>query len=125
MTIEITKKSLIQLIVVAIILILSLYGGYSIGYTKGVTDTNFANENPKGNGEHFFAEEFNKSTLLESEYIIYHSTPKCKAIEKALKMDVAFIDSAYRTNNSKFCSKCMNTYLMTLCEQFLSTFNSK
>lgn len=83
-------------------------------------------ENPKGDGEHFYSETVTESRgsmngfPINHSYMIYHSTPNCKAIENGVSMDRAFTDSTYRMSNSKFCPKCMDTRLIKKCERFLS-----
>ena len=130
MTIEITKKSLIKAIIIIVVLGIAIYGGYSFGYDSGYSDgvekTTRKYENPKGDGEHFYAEEFTESRgsvngiPINRSHMIYHSSPNCKAIENGVAMDRAFTDSTYRMSNSKFCPKCMDTNLIRKCERFLS-----
>ena len=130
MTIEITKKSLIKAIIIIVILGIAIYGGYSFGYDSGYSDgvekTTRKYENPKGDGEHFYSETVTESRgnmngfPINHPYVIYHSTPNCKAIENGVAMDKAFTDSTYRMSNSKFCPKCMDTNLIRKCERFLS-----
>lgn len=130
MTIEISKKSIIKAVVIIAILTIAIYGGYSLcydsGYSNGVTETTNKYENPKGDGEHFYSETVTESRgsmngfPINHSYMIYHSTPNCKAIENGVAMDRAFTDSTYRMSNSKFCPKCMDTRLIKKCERFLS-----
>jgi hypothetical protein len=130
MTIEISKRSIIKAVVLAAILGVALFGGYSLGYdsgySTGVDETTNKYENPKGDGEHFYAEEFTESRgsvngiPINRSHMIYHSSPNCKAIENGVAMDRAFTDSTYRMSNSKFCPKCMDTNLIRKCERFLS-----
>lgn len=132
MVIEITRKSLIKLGVVLITVVVLLlcchilYSyAYKRGYETGVSDTAHKYENPKGNGNNFFAEEFNErrgsfnGMAINHQYMIYHSTPNCKAIENGVSMDRAYTDSTYRMSNSKFCPKCMDKRLIQKCELFL------
>ena len=131
MTIEITKKGLIKVgIVFAAFAIIVLCGfgiyswGFGKGYESGVADTTHKYENPKGNGINFYAEEFNESRgsfngmSINHQYMIYHSTPNCKAIVNGVARDRAYTDSTYRMSNSKFCPKCMDNTLIRKCEIF-------
>lgn len=138
MTIEISKKAIL---IVAIVLVAAgaLYGCYSIGYESGydsgVEETKEKYENPKGNGNNFFAEEFvvNQGqissmfgeTPINRTSIVYHSTPNCPAIENGVKMDVALSDSTSRVNNSSFCPKCMDEVLIRKCQDFLDSFDAE
>ena len=100
MTIEIIKKSLIQAIIIIVVLGIAIYGGYSFGYDSGYSDgvekTTRKYENPKGDGEHFYSETVTESRgnmngfPINHSYMIYHSTPNCKAIENGVAMDRAF-----------------------------------
>ena len=132
MVIEITGKSLAKLglaIIVVAVLIICGYGlynyGYDRGYESGVSDTTHKYENPKGNGNNFYAEEVNErrgtfnGITINHQYMIYHSTPNCKAIQNGVAMDRAYTDSTYRMSNSKFCPKCMDKNLIQKCEIFL------
>lgn len=132
MVIEITRKSLIRMgvtLFALVVLILCCYAmysyGYQIGYNSGVSDTTRKYESPKGNGNNFFAEEVNErrgtfnGVPINHQYMIYHSTPNCKAIENGVAMDRAYTDSTYRMSNSKFCPKCMDKNLIQKCEIFL------
>ena len=56
---------------------------------------------------------------ITHDYIMYHSIPDCNAIENGVSKNRAYSDSTYRMNNSVFCPKCMNDYLIELCEAFL------
>ena len=73
----------------------------------------------------FFAEEVNEQRgsfngmTVNHQYMIYHSTPNCKAIKNGVAMDRAYTDSTYRMSNSKFCPKCMDKMLIQKCERFL------
>lgn len=130
MTIEISKKSIIKAVAIIAILAIAIYGGYSwgydSGYSNGEAETTKKYENPKGDGEHFYGETVTESRgsvngyPINQSYVIYHSTPNCKAIENGVDMDRAFTDSTYRMNNSKFCPRCMDTKLINKCERFLS-----
>ena len=130
MTIEISKKSIIKAVATIAILTIAIYGGYSLGYdsgySNGVAETTKKYENPKGDGDHFYSETVTESRgnmngyPINHSYMIYHSTPNCKAIENGVAMDRAFTDSTYRMSNSKFCPKCMDTRLIKECERFLS-----
>lgn len=132
MVIEITRKSIVKfgiVLIVVAVLTLCCYGLYSYaykrGYKSGVSDTTRKYENPKGNGTNFFAEEVNErrgtinGMTINHQYMIYHSTPNCKAIENGVAMDRAYTDSTYRMSNSKFCPKCMDKSLIQKCEIFL------
>ncbi len=132
MVIEITRKSLTRMGVMLfalIVLMLCCYGMYSYGYEKGynsgVSDTTHKYEDPKGNGNNFFAEEVNErrgainGMSINHQYMIYHSTPNCKAIKNGVAMDRAYTDSTYRMSNSKFCPKCMDKRLIQKCEIYL------
>ena len=132
MVIEVTKKSLVKLgvvLFVLVMLVLCVYvayiQGYNRGYEFGVADTTHKYENPKGNGNNFFAEKINErrgsfnGMAINHQYMIYHSTPNCKAIENGVSMDRAYTDSTYRMSNSKFCPKCMDKRLIQKCELFL------
>ena len=138
MTIEISKKSIIKAIVIIAILAIAIYGGYTLGYDSGYSlgyDSGYSNgvekttikyENPKGDGEHFYSETVTESRgnmngiPINHSYMIFHSTPNCKAIENGVAMDRAFTDSTYRMSNSMFCPKCMDTNLIIECKRFLS-----
>lgn len=128
MVIEITKKTIIK---ATIILTVVTFGvglycvaynvGFDNGYEKAVSD----NKNKKGDGSNFYAEEKTgaRANLLghniTHDYIMYHSIPDCNAIENGVSKNRAYSDSTYRMNNSVFCPKCMNDYLIELCEAFL------
>ena len=131
MTIEITKKGITMTLLAVVALLLSAIGGYSVGYSSGhydgVEETTQKFENPKGTGEHFYAEEIteNRGKLSNGfpiirSHKIYHSTPDCPSIQNGIQRDVAYVDSAYRFNNSTFCPKCMDDRLIRKCEVFLS-----
>ena len=130
MTIEISKKSIIKAVAIIAVLAIAIYGGYSLGYdsgySNGVVETTNKYENPKGIGDHFYSETVTESRgnmngyPINHSYMIFHSTPNCKAIENGVAMDRAFSDSTYRMSNSKFCPKCMDTRLIEKCELFLS-----
>lgn len=66
MVIEVTKKSLLRLGVILFVFVMFMLCGYVAytqgyirGYESGVADTTHKYENPKGNGNNFFAEEIN------------------------------------------------------------------
>lgn len=127
MTIEISKKSIIRLIMSISVILISIFGGYYLGYEYGydigLKETTKKYETPKGNGLHFYAEkkfENLNSYPYSRATMIYHSTTNCKYIENGVKVDVVFTDSATRKNNSIFCSKCMDDYLMKKCTDFLN-----
>lgn len=123
MTIEINKKDILLTLSVIVIISLAIYGGYSWGYSSGYSSG--VDENPKGDGSSFYAEEFtdyrgNVSGIpINRSWMVYHSTPNCKAIENGVSMNRAYTDSTYRMNYSTFCPKCMDTRLIKLCERFL------
>lgn len=128
MTIEITKKTLCKIGVVLIIIAAEIglfYVGYAIGYDSGYDKAIADNENPKGNGIIFFAEEKSDTRAnvfgnnVTHSYMVYHSTPNCEAIKNGVSMDRAYTDSTYRMNNSVFCPKCMDNALIRKCEMFL------
>lgn len=134
MVIEIDKKAIIKGLVVLAVIAASVCGGYfwghSKGYNQGKAETSAwyeaiiaAKENPKGNGEHFYAEEFAESYtaygIPRNKYIVYHSTPNCKAIENGVLKDQGYPKAEYRKNHSKFCPKCMDNALITKCEEWL------
>ena len=125
MTIEITKKKLLGVVVVIIVIAGFFYSGYSIGYNYGYEKAVSDNKNKKGDGSNFYAEEKTgtRTNLLGNnithDYIMYHSIPDCNAIENGVSKNRAYSDSTYRMNNSVFCPKCMNDYLIELCEVFL------
>ena len=125
MIIEITKKT-IALGLSSIAIAMGLfYAGFSIGYNNGYEKAISDYENKKGNGSNFYAEEKTgtRTNLLGNnithDYIMYHSIPDCNAIENGVSKNRAYSDSTYRMNNSVFCPKCMNDYLIELCEVFL------
>lgn len=132
MVIEITKKGIFRMALLLFAIIVfgfcgyGLYSyGYGVGYDSGVADTTHKYENSKGNGDNFYAETINEQRgsfngmTINHSYMIYHSTPNCKAIENGVSMDRAFTDSTYRMSNSKFCPKCMDKRLIQKCEEFL------
>lgn len=132
MVIEITRKCLMKMSVMLfalVVLVLFSYFlytyGYNRGYDAGVTVTTNKYEKQKGNGNNFFAEEVNEQRgsfngmTVNHQYMIYHSTPNCKAIKNGVAMDRAYTDSTYRMSNSKFCPKCMDKMLIQKCERFL------
>ena len=124
MVIEITKKTIITLTVLALGVGL-YYVAYNIGFDNGYEKAISDYENKKGNGSNFYAEEKTgtRANLLGNnithDYIMYHSVPDCNAIKNGVSKNRAYTDSTYRMNNSVFCPKCMNDYLIEQCEAFL------
>ena len=136
MIIEISRKTIV-IIVALLVGVAALFGvytlGYNTGYDSGVETTTKKYENPKGNGDNFYAEKivenqgqsggaYGVSFPITRARIVYHSTPNCPSIEYGVKMDVAFLDSAARVNNSSFCPKCMDEKLIIKCQDFLDNF---
>ena len=128
MVIEITKRKLFIVGIVIFVAAGLFYLGYTIGFNNGYDRAIFNTENKKGDGTNFYAEEKTKARTnligqdITHDYIVYHSIPDCKAIENGVSKNKAYSDSTYRDNNSVFCSKCMNDYLIELCEAFLQYF---
>lgn len=128
MVIEITKRKLFIVGVVIIVAAGLSYFGYTIGFNNGYDRAISNTENKKGDGTNFYAEERTKARTnligqeIAHDYIMYHSIPNCKAIENGVSKNKAYSDSTYRENNSVFCPKCMNDYLIELCEVFLHSF---
>lgn len=128
MVIEITKRNFFIVGVVIILAAALFYFGYTVGYNKGYDRAISNTENVRGDGTNFYAEEKTKARTnligqdITHDYIIYHSIPNCKAIENGVSKNKTYSDSTYRENNSVFCPKCMNDYLIELCEAFLQYF---
>ena len=128
MVVEFSKKTLLKAGVIIIVVAGLFYSGYSLGFNNGYDRAISDMENKKGNGVNFYVEEKTATRAniigrnVAYDYIIYHSIPDCKAIENGVTKNRAYSDSTYRENNSVFCSKCMNDYLIELCEVFLQSF---
>lgn len=128
MVIEISKRNLFIVSVVMIVAAGLFYSAYTLGFNNGYDKAISDTENKKGNGVNFYAEEKTgtRANLLGRnvtyDFIMYHSIPDCKAIENGVSKNRAYSDSTYRENNSVFCPKCMNDYLIELCEAFLQSF---
>lgn len=130
MTIEIKKKQLIILgVIVAIILCAGggygLYSwGYSSGYKEGhtagrsdgIAETVRKYESPKGDGSIWYAEVIN-----DGRDNLYHSTIKCPNIKNGINENWGFTNPTYRKQHSQFCSKCMDSKLIGMCQTFLYT----
>lgn len=134
MVIEINKKAIIKAAVALAVIAASVCSGYfwghSKGYNQGKAESSAwyeaiiaAKENPKGDGSYFYAEEFAESYnaygVPRNKYMLYHSTTKCKAIEKGVQKNWGYSEHDYRVKHSKFCSKCMDINLITKCEKWL------
>lgn len=128
MVIGITKKTIIKATLTLTVLALGVglyYVAYNIGFDNGYEKAISDYENKKGNGSNFYAEEKTgtRANLLGNnithDYIMYHSVPDCNAIKNGVSKNRAYTDSTYRMNNSVFCPKCMNDYLIEQCEAFL------
>jgi len=135
MVIEIDKKTIIKGLVVFAVIAASVCGGYfwghNKGYDQGKAETSAwyetiiaAKENPKGNGDHFYAEEMSEGRNSYGypirQYFVYHSTPNCKAIENGVVKDRGYTNAKYRHSNSRFCPKCMDNTLISMCEEWLN-----
>lgn len=125
MIIEFAKKKLLKVVGGIIVAIGLVYIGYNIGFDNGYDRATSNYEHKKGDGTNFYAEEKTGTRAnllgknLTHDYIMYHSIPDCNAIENGVSKNRAYSDSTYRMNNSVFCPKCMNDYLIELCETFL------
>ena len=134
MVIEIDKKAIIKCFVVLSVIAASICGGYFWGHNKGYNQGKAessawyeaiiaAKENPKGDGSCFYAEEcaesINAYGVARNKYMVYHSTTRCKAIEKGVQKNWGYSDNKYRKKHSKFCPKCMDNALITKCEEWL------
>ena len=134
MTIEITKKQLIIIGAIAALIFFAgggytLYSfgyssgykeghylGYSEGHYSGVKETTQKYENPKGNGYIWYAESINNG----NDYL-YHSTSICPNIRNGIIENCGFANHNYRKQHSQFCPKCMDAYLIRMCQAFLYT----
>ena len=132
MTIEITKKQLIFCGIIAAIILIAgggyaLYSlGYSFGYeeghlsgyvegkSSGVAETKKKYENPKGDGSTWYAEAINNG-----KDNLYHSTSNCPYIKNGINENWGFTDHRYRKQHSQFCSKCMDSSLIKMCQEYL------
>lgn len=132
MTIEIKKKHLVILGIIAAIIICIVGGfviyslGYYVGYEKGdssgfkageaygiaVTERKY--ENPKGDGSEWYAETVNNGADF-----LYHSTSICPNIRNGIRKNWGFINPKQRKQRSQFCSKCMDAFLIKKCEDYL------
>ena len=90
--------------------------GYSVGFDKGVDST----RNPKGDGLHFY------NNFPESAYskITYHSTLDCSNITEGVVKDnygywvrMGNRPGVFTLRDYDFCPKCMNDYLIEICER--------
>lgn len=130
MIIEIKKKQLIIAgVLVSLILFLgneyALYSlgyshgyssGYSEGHTSGVAEIEKKYQNPKGDGSFWYAEAINN----DKDYI-YHSTSACPNIRNGINENWGFTNATYRKQHSQFCSKCMDSNLIRMCQAYLYT----
>ena len=127
MIIEIKKKHFIVFgVIVAMLLCIGgggylLYkSGYSSGYEKGhslgVAETVKKYENPKGDGSVWYAESIN-----DGRDNLYHSTSKCPNIRNGINENWGFTNPNYRKQHSQFCPKCMDSYLIRMCREYLYT----
>ena len=134
MTIEITKKQLLILgtIVAFTICVGGGYALYSFGYSSGyedghssgyedghssgVAETEKKYENPKGDGSAWYAE-----TINNGRDNLYHSTSKCPNIRNGINENWGFTNPKYRKQHSQFCPKCMDSYLIRMCQEYLYT----
>ncbi len=137
MTIEITKKQLIIIGAIAALILFAgggyaLYSfgyssgykeghtsGYSDGHSSGVAETVQKYENPKGNGSIWYAESINNG----KDYL-YHSTSICPNIRNGINENWGFTNPNYRRQHSQFCPKCMDSYLIRMCQTYLYTNKS-
>ena len=118
MTIEITKKQLLVLGTIAafVLCIGGGYGLYSLGYSVGIAETEKKYENPKGDGSAWYAEAINNGY----DYL-YHSTYACPYIRNGINKNWGFTNPSQRKQHSKFCPKCMDSYLIRMCQAYLYT----
>lgn len=127
MIIEIKKKHFIIFgVIVAMLLCIGgggylLYkSGYSSGYEKGhslgVAETVKKYENPKGDGSVWYTEPIN-----DGRDNLYHSTSKCPNIRNGINENWGFTNPNYRKQHSQFCPKCMDSYLIRMCQEYLYT----
>lgn len=128
MTIEITKRQIVIIVITIVTVFVALLSGYLLGYHNGKNNTISEYEKKKGDGTNFYSEEIEgeKINALQTVGggIIYHSTPNCEAIRNGITENRAYTDSTYRMNHSSFCSKCMDEKLIKKCQIFLeSDFN--
>lgn len=132
MTIEIKKKQLIILGAIAMIIICvgggyKLYSsgyssgyetghtsGYEEGHTLGVAETQKKYMNPMGDGSAWYAETINNGF----DYL-YHSTSMCPYIRNGINKNWSFTNPNKRKQHSQFCSKCMDSFLISKCENYL------
>lgn len=134
MTIEISKKQLLVLGVISVIIICIgggyvLYSlayssgyedghssGYTEGHSAGISETEKKYENPKGDGSAWYAETINNGSDL-----LYHSTSACPYIRNGINKNWGFTSPRQRKQHSLFCSKCMDSNLIRMCQAGLYT----
>lgn len=123
MTIEITKRQIVIVTSVIVVVLVTFFGGYFIGYHNGRSNTIDEYESKKGDGNNFYSEEIEGERINALQTvgggIIYHSTPNCEAIRNGVTENRAYADSTYRMNHSSFCPKCMDEKLIKKCQVFL------
>lgn len=123
MIIEITKRQFFIAASTIIIVLITFFSGYSLGYHNGENDTINGYENKKGDGTNFYSEEIEGERInalqTMGDRIIYHSTPNCEAIRNGVTENRVYTDSTYRMNHSTFCPKCMDARLIKKCQTFL------
>ena len=73
-------------------------------------------QNPKGDGSFWYAEATNN----DKDYI-YHSTSACPNIRNGINVNWGSTNPTYRKQHSQFCSKCMDSNLIRMCQAYLYT----